>query len=107
MNTDPEIAKLDFNGKENTDLIIEALSGTNDGYVDGAPAAEACVNYVFPNGQTGYLGALGEWFTVMTNQTIVEEALAICGGNSDLSLGFHTSTQHTTTTFWKIDTARN
>ena len=48
-------AMLDFNGADNTPKIIAELEGYNDTYVTGAPAAERCANFVFPNEKNGYL----------------------------------------------------
>jgi hypothetical protein len=67
-STSSATAILDYDGAGNTPKIIEYLAGTNDGYVDGAPAAEACVAYIFPNGNKGYLPALGEWNAAYANK---------------------------------------
>lgn len=48
-------AAYDFEGKANT----EAILSVSQGY--GSPA-KTCNNYIFPNGQRGYLGAAGEMF---------------------------------------------
>ena len=48
---DKDVAKADFAGKENTKAILKT---------DTSEAAYRCANYVFPNGQKGYLPALGE-----------------------------------------------
>lgn len=49
------IAAYDFEGRTNT----EAILSVSQGY--GSPA-KTCSNYIFPNGQNGYLGAAGEMF---------------------------------------------
>ena len=87
-------AVLDFDGENNTPKIIEQLSGyTDSNGVTGAPAAEACVAYVFPNGKTGYLGALGQWQAVYNNKTAVNNAMSIIGGKAISSDTYWTSTQ--------------
>ena len=94
-------AATDFNGKVNTDIIIESLKGTNDGYVDGAPAAEYCKAFVFPNGKTGYMGAAGEWNTALKNKSAVTSAMSACGGYS-LSNSYWTSTQYSSSSSWSM-----
>lgn len=50
-----EEAKLDYNGYENTLKI---------GETDTIGAAYTCLNYLFPNGNTGYLPSVGEWYVL-------------------------------------------
>ena len=69
-------AKLDFAGKSNTDKIIAQLGTGN------APAAEYCSNYIFPNGQKGYLPALGEWQIAYDNKTEIDACMSLIGGTS-------------------------
>lgn len=78
--TSTSSAQIDFNGAYYTNKIIDSLSGTNDGYVDGAPAAEACRAFIFPNGATGYLGSGGEWYQALINKAAIDYALTKCGG---------------------------
>lgn len=74
-------AVLDYDGAGNTPKIIEQLDGYTDSKgVIGAPAAEACATYTFPNGKKGYLPALGEWKTAYNNKTAVESAMTLIGG---------------------------
>lgn len=75
-------AYTDFNGKYNTSEIINFLADHDDGKVYGAPAAEACVAYTFPNGTKGYLPALGELITVYNNKSAVSSAMSLIGGNA-------------------------
>ena len=53
-------AVSDMDGIGNTQKIIEQCAGYTNNGVTGAPAAEACANYIFPSGQNGYLPAFGE-----------------------------------------------
>lgn len=94
-------AVLDFDGENNTPKIIEQLSGYTDSYsVTGAPAAEACVAYVFPNGKKGYLGALGQWKVVSNNKTAVNSAMSLIGGTALSNSMYWTSTQRSNTYSW-------
>ena len=91
----------DYDGEAQTTTIINALKGTNDGYVDGAPAAEYCRAYTFPNGKKGYLGAAGEWQAALDNKAAIESALAKCGGES-MSYYYWTSTQYSSNSSWYL-----
>lgn len=97
--TDSSTAATDYDGEGNTAAIINALNGTNDGYVDGAPAAEYCRAYTFPNGATGYMGAAGEWQAALDNKAAIISALSKCGGTS-MSDYYWTSTQYSSDRSW-------
>ena len=93
-----EQALKDYDGLGNTAKIIAVVGNTNDGYRDGTAAGDTA-DYVFPNGQFGYLGAVGEWAAVGDNKNVVNEMLIVIGGSqitaypqwtstlADLSLG--------------------
>lgn len=86
-------ANTDYGGEENTVKII--ANTTNS-------AALKCDNYSAPNGQNGYLGAAGEWATVYSNRTEIDEALILIGG-TPLELGtntYWTSTQASSSSAW-------
>ena len=86
-------ALRDLDGQNNTTLILGALSGVSDMYgVDGAPAAEACVNYTFPNGSTGYLPALGELKLISDNISIISTMFSSIGAISIPNDNFTSST---------------
>ncbi|SEF86017.1 hypothetical protein [Parabacteroides chinchillae] len=89
--TNIDTAKTDYNGKSNTEHIISQLGAGN------APAAGYCFNYIFPNGQRGYLPAVGEWIIARDNKTEIDELLSLLGGGisdkTDYSLA---STQYGT-----------
>lgn len=97
--TEVDEAIADFEGLRNTDEIITQLEGTNDGYVDGSPAAKYCKGYAFPNGQNGYLGAAGEWGIVLDNIVEVNAAISKCGGVA-LSSYYWVSTQYSEKNSW-------
>ena len=92
-------AQTDYDGEAQTTTIINALKGTNDGYADGAPAAEYCRAYTFPDGSIGYLGAVGEWQAAVSNISAVNSALSKCGGAS-MHGYYWTSTQYNSKSSW-------
>lgn len=94
-------ALLDNDGAGNTPKIIEQLTGFTDSYgTVGAPAAEYCAGYTFPNGKTGYLGALGEWQAVYNNKTKVNSAISLIGGTTISSIIYWSSTQYSSARSW-------
>lgn len=99
--TEISIAKADYAGASNTDTIISELNGYNDSYVTGAPAAEYCKAFTFPNGKMGYLGAAGEWQTALDNKTAIVSALSKCGG-SVMKDFYWTSTQSGSNSSWAV-----
>lgn len=101
--TTQSVALLDFDGAGNTPKIIEFLVDTNDGYVDGAPAAEACAAFTFPNGKKGYLPAFGEWQGAYNNKTAVVSAMSLIGGAAIQGQYYWSSTQCSSTGSWYID----
>lgn len=100
--TSSATAVLDYDGAGNTPKIIEYLAGTNDGSVDGAPAAEACAAFTFPNGKKGYLPALGEWKTAYNNKTAVESAMTLIGGEAIQTNYYWSSTQNSSNRSWYL-----
>lgn len=99
VTTSSEItAAKDYTGESNTTTIINALNGVNDGYVTGAPAAEYCRAYEFPDGSIGYLGAAGEWQAALDNKAAITSALSKCGGAS-MNSSYWTSTQSNSVDF--------
>lgn len=89
--SDISVAKTDYDGEVQTTKIINALTGVNDGYVTGAPPAEYCRNYTFPNGKKGYMGAAGEWQAAIDNIDAINSAMSLIGGLNILS-AYWTST---------------
>jgi hypothetical protein len=62
------------------------LTGLSDVYgTIGAPAAETCAKYTFPNGSNGYLPSLGELYTAYNNKTAIVEAMSLIGGTALIS----------------------
>lgn len=82
MSTDKALAQQDYDGLGNTSKITEQLKGITADNIEGAPAAEACESFMFPNGKMGYLPAAGEWAVAYKNKEEVDEALALIGGSA-------------------------
>lgn len=100
--TSSSISLLDFDGEGNTRKIIEQLNGVIDeNGIEGAPACEACMNFIVNNKQC-YLGALGEWKIWRDNQQAVDDALFMIGGNRINSNPF-SSTQYDKNKVWYFD----
>jgi len=90
-------AATDYRGRYNTDCMIEDLSGMECEWVDGAPAAELCVD------KGGYLGSAGEWVAVLANYSDINSALNKCGGDKLKTYGnYWTSTQYDNENAWCV-----
>ena len=68
----------------------------------GAPAAEACDAYIFPNGKNGYLPALGERQIGYNNKTAIYSALVTIGGTQPTNDYYWSSTQSDETGAWPM-----
>ena len=97
-------AVLDFDGKGNTQKIIEQLTGYTDDSlgITGAPAAEACAAYTFPSGAKGYLPAFGQWQVAYNNKTAVNSAMSLIGGTA-ISTYYWSSTQASMYRAWAFN----
>lgn len=102
-STTGSIGVLDFDGEGNTQKIIEQCAGYTSSGVTGAPAAEACAAYTFPNGKKGYLPALGEWQVLYNNMTAVVSAMSLIGGTEIRTISYWSSTQSNETKCWRLD----
>lgn len=71
---DIDTARIDYNGKQNTNAIISQL-GMSETY-----AARYCKEYTFPHGVQGYLPALGELYEVYNNKSEVDACMSLIGG---------------------------
>ena len=95
-------ALLDNDGVGNTPKIIEQCNGYTSNNITGAPAAEYCANFTFPNNKKGYLGALGEWKAVYNNKTEINNILSLIGGTTLKNDYYWTSTQNDSTSNWYL-----
>ena len=93
-------AAKDFAGITNTQVIIDAIGQTNDGYRTGS-AAQDCVDYIFPNGQAGYLGAAGEWQLARSYKDELNSALELIRGTKMPEGGYWTSTEYSSYGAWR------
>ena len=84
-------AQADYRGEQNTTNIINALAGISDGYVTGAPAAEACRAKF---GGLGYMGALGEWQEAYNNKSAVDSMMTKISGTAITNSYYWTSTHY-------------
>lgn len=74
----------DFDGKGNTERML---------HLDSGGAIYSCANYVFPNGQRGYLPALGELSILQNFETTINRLLKLIGGEGFGSLQYWSSSQ--------------
>ena len=97
-------AVLDYDGAGNTEKIIQQLDGyAPSSGLPGAPAAEACVAYTFPNSKKGYLPALGELKCAYDNKTAVVSAMTLIGGTAMRSDYYWSSTQFNSNYSWGLN----
>lgn len=68
-------AKLDFNGENNTKMILDWEE--TEGYELSLLHDSEISDYVFPNGEKGYLGSVGEYLTIFDNIDEINEILAL------------------------------
>lgn len=92
-STDSTVAKTDFAGQANTELMLAT---------DKSGAGYSCANFTFPNGEKGYLPALGEWSIALANKTAIDEAMALIGGTALSSNDCWSSSQSSATTAWRL-----
>lgn len=70
-----------YNGEADTAAIISQLTGYTDSEgITGAPAAEACVGFAFPNGKAGYLPSIGEIMVAAEYLDKINSAMSIIEG---------------------------
>ena len=89
--TDRNASYKDFDGARNTRRILS---------IDKSQAAYLCANHIFPNGNKGYLPAVGEINMVVRNFHNVNNALQLIGGTALSSVYLWSSTQYNATTAW-------
>ena len=78
MQTTPSnLIYADYSGYSRTVSLLEAV-----GY-SYLPAINECVNYIFPDGQKGYLGAFGEMVLIHYCREEINRCLSALGGASD------------------------
>lgn len=89
------LAYHDIKGQANTEAILAAVA---NGTIEDAPAAEYCTNATLPNGQKGYMPALGEVKAWIDNKTMFNECMAAIGGiKVENYVDYSSSTQKSST----------
>lgn len=89
--TDRNASYKDFDGARNTRRILS---------IDKSQAAYLCANHIFPNGNKGYLPAVGEINMANSSFHNVNNALQLIGGTALSSVYLWSSTQYNATTAW-------
>ena len=95
-STNQENAMKDYAGKLNTEKIIARL-GTE------AAAAAYCRNYIFKNGNIGYLWSLGEAKEACNNISKINKAFATIGSTQFVGGFYWTSTQGDKDNAWALN----
>ena len=91
-NSKPGVAASDYNGFSNTDQFMASLLPSDN------TAISMAANYVFPNGDKGYLPALGELIDAYSNIEEINKLLEKVGGEQIITGTnddwYWTSSQH-------------
>ena len=87
------VAKKDYNGKANTQLMLAT---------DTSGAGYSCANYIFPNGQNGYLPSLGELNVAFNNKAVIDEAMSVLDSSPFYSHAW-SSTPYADYLAWYLD----
>ena len=80
-----DLAKNDFNGVNNTRCIYDYHNENNTWLDIEKNAIKVCYEYIFKNGEKGYLPSFGEVFLMYENKNEVEDALSTINGDSFIS----------------------
>lgn len=95
-SSNEKIAKEDYSGKSNTEQISLQLADS---------LASSCINFLFPNGEHGYLPALGELSVMYDYISTINEALSLVGGTLikiDENSAYWSSTQYSMYNAWIV-----
>ena len=92
-STDATVAKTDFAGQENTNLMLAT---------DTSGAGYSCANFTFPNGAKGYLPALGELDIAYQNKAAIDKAMTLIGGTALGNSYYWSSTQCSADDAWRL-----
>lgn len=97
--TDSSQAKLDYDGKSNTDKIIASLGSSTSNAAGWCRSKSITVN---GSVRYGYLPSLGEWQTAYNNKSVIDSALSTIGGTAMLT-GYHwSSTEYSSDVAWYL-----
>lgn len=93
-SSDSTIALTDLAGYDNTQLMLAT---------DTSGAGYSCANYTFPNGNKGYLPALGEWQEAYANKSKIDSLMTKIGGDAFSSYSsYWSSTQSSYDRSWRL-----
>lgn len=93
LTSDEATAKTDFAGYNNTQLMLAT---------DTSGAGYSCANFSFPNGDKGYLPALGELNEAYANKSKIDSLMTKIGGVKLQSSYYWSSTQYSSSTSWLL-----
>lgn len=85
LTSDEATAKTDFAGYNNTQLMLAT---------DTSGAGYSCANFTFPNGDKGYLPALGELNEAYANKSKIDSLMTKIGGVKLQSSYYWSSSQY-------------
>lgn len=92
-STSNATALTDFAGYNNTQLMLAT---------DTSGAGYSCANYTFPNGDKGYLPALGELWEAYSNKSKIDSLMTKIGGTA-LNINYYwSSTQCNSDRSWRF-----
>lgn len=86
-------ALTDYAGYNNTQLMLAT---------DSSGAGYSCANYTFPNGNKGYLPALGELNEAYSNKSKIASLMTKIGGDALTSVYLWSSTQSSSGQSWAL-----
>lgn len=92
-SSDLDSVKNDFAGYANTQLMLAT---------DTSGAGFSCANFTFPNGDKGYLPALGEFNETYLNKSAIRSAMTLIGGTDIVNM-YWTSTQRSDIRSWFLN----
>lgn len=93
-SADSATACADFAGYDNTQLMLAT---------DTSGAGYSCANFTFPNGDKGYLPALGELKEAYGNKSKINSLMTKIGGAVLQSRSYWTSTQYGPGASWRMN----
>lgn len=94
LTSDDATAKTDFAGYNNTQLMLAT---------DTSGAGYSCANFTFPNGDKGYLPALGELNEAYVNKSKINSLMTKIGGAELRLNSYWSSTQGSSHNSWALD----
>ena len=95
--TEPVMARTtDYRGAQNSSAIVAQYGDTSD------YAAGWCQNFLFKNGERGYLGSRSEWQEAYNNKAEIDTCMSLIGGTAIVTDYYWTSTQCNSSSSWSM-----